>query len=166
MAPFAKKDLVVRLSEVYCKVELRSRTYAYLSDLRLAESEMSREGRLSSCSSWRGMKLVLGDEGCCCCPSPPVVSTSGLITTSGLKSSARERRRSIVDSTTEYRRRLHFNLDSDKSPFSFLRTLTTWHCPHSPTARRCCWAPAVQQSIDISCPLGPQQQTYSMFFTF
>jgi len=25
--------------------------------------------------------------------------------------------------------------------------------------RRCCWAPAVQQSIDISCLLGPQQQT-------
>jgi len=25
--------------------------------------------------------------------------------------------------------------------------------------RRCCWAPAVQESIDISCPPGPQQQT-------
>ena len=22
--------------------------------------------------------------------------------------------------------------------FSYLRTLTTWHCPHSPAARRCC----------------------------
>ena len=27
------------------------------------------------------------------------------------------------------------------------------------TARNCCWAPAVQQSIDISCSPGPQQQT-------
>ena len=27
------------------------------------------------------------------------------------------------------------------------------------TARSCCWAPAVQQSIDISCPPGAQQQT-------
>jgi len=27
--------------------------------------------------------------------------------------------------------------------------------------RRCCWAPAVQQSIDISCPAGAQQQTRS-----
>ena len=27
------------------------------------------------------------------------------------------------------------------------------------TARSCCWAPAVQQSIDISCQSGPQQQT-------
>ena len=24
-----------------------------------------------------------------------------------------------------------------KSVFSYLRTLTTWHCPHSPAARRC-----------------------------
>jgi len=24
----------------------------------------------------------------------------------------------------------------------------------------CCWAPAMQQSIDISCPPGPQQQTH------
>ena len=27
---------------------------------------------------------------------------------------------------------------SNKSVFSYLRTLTTWHCPHSPTGRRCC----------------------------
>ena len=45
--------------------------------------------------------------------------------------------------------------------FSYPRTLTTWHCPHSPDARRCCWAPVVQQSTDISCPPGPQQQTCS-----
>jgi len=25
--------------------------------------------------------------------------------------------------------------------------------------RHCCWAPVVQQSIDISCPPGAQQQT-------
>jgi len=31
-------------------------------------------------------------------------------------------------------------------------------------ARRCCLAPAVQQSIDISCPPGPQQQTCSSGF--
>jgi len=43
-------------------------------------------------------------------------------------------------------------LPQNKSVFSFLRTLKTWHCPRSPSARRCCWAPAVQQSIDISCP--------------
>ena len=28
------------------------------------------------------------------------------------------------------------------------------------TARSCCWASAVQQSINISCLLDPQQQTY------
>ena len=27
---------------------------------------------------------------------------------------------------------------SNKSLFSYLRTLTTWHCPHWPTARICC----------------------------
>ena len=37
--------------------------------------------------------------------------------------------------------------NANRSEFRFLRTLTTWHCP-----------PAVQQSFDISCPLGPQQQ--------
>ena len=26
----------------------------------------------------------------------------------------------------------------NKSVFSYLRTLTTWHCPHSPAALRCC----------------------------
>jgi len=25
-----------------------------------------------------------------------------------------------------------------ESVFSYLRTLTTWHCPHSPASRRCC----------------------------
>jgi len=46
--------------------------------------------------------------------------------------------------------------------FSFLRQLKTWHCPHLllwAVLRRAVAAPAVQQSIDISCPLGPQQQT-------
>ena len=37
-----------------------------------------------------------------------------------------------------------------------LRTLTTWHCPHSPAA-----AAVRLQSIDISCLLGSQQQTGS-----
>ena len=39
--------------------------------------------------------------------------------------------------------------------FSLLRTLTTWHYPHSPShvALLC----AMQQSIDISCRSGPQQ---------
>jgi len=36
---------------------------------------------------------------------------------------------------------------------SYLRTLTTWHCP-----------PLLQRSIDISCPPGPQQQTCSSGF--
>jgi len=40
------------------------------------------------------------------------------------------------------------------SVFSFLRRLTTWHCPHLPAAAAERW-PAVQQSIDISCPLQP-----------
>jgi len=42
----------------------------------------------------------------------------------------------------------------NKSVFSFLRRLTTWHCPHLPAAAAERW-PAVQQSIDISCPLQP-----------
>ena len=37
---------------------------------------------------------------------------------------------------------------ANRSEFSFLRTLTTWHCP-----------PAVQQSFDISCPTGPTTAT-------
>jgi len=32
--------------------------------------------------------------------------------------------------------------------FSFLRTLTTWHCPHSLAIHCCCWAPAIQQAAD------------------
>jgi len=43
-----------------------------------------------------------------------------------------------------------FNNNNNKSMFSYLRTLTTWHCP-----------PLLKQSIDISCPPGPQQQTCS-----
>ena len=42
-----------------------------------------------------------------------------------------------------------------KSVFSFLRQLTTRHCSHlllsAVLRRRYCWAPDVQQSIDISC---------------
>jgi len=38
-----------------------------------------------------------------------------------------------------------------------IRPLTTWHCPHSHAALLC----AVQQSIDISCTPGLQQQTRS-----
>jgi len=51
-----------------------------------------------------------------------------------------------------------------KSEFSLLRTLTAWHCPHSPATRRCYWLLAVQQPIDISCPPGLQQQTCSSGF--
>jgi len=51
--------------------------------------------------------------------------------------------------------------------FSFLRQLTTWHCPHSAAQHHCCGTatahrqpPAVQQqSGDISGLAGPQQQT-------
>jgi len=47
--------------------------------------------------------------------------------------------------------------------FSFLRALTTWHCPHlllrAVLRSRAAATPAVQQSIDISYPPGPQQQT-------
>ena len=43
-----------------------------------------------------------------------------------------------------------------KSVFSFLRQLTTWHCPHLLLSavlwRGCCWPPTVQQSTDIICP--------------
>ena len=53
---------------------------------------------------------------------------------------------------------------NNKSVCSFLCQLTTWHCLHlllCALLRCCCWwAPAVQQSVDISCPLCPQQQTH------
>ena len=42
-----------------------------------------------------------------------------------------------------------------KSFFSYLRTLTTWHCPHSPAAAT---------AIDTFCPPGPQQQTCNSGF--
>ena len=48
----------------------------------------------------------------------------------------------------------------NKYVFSFLRQLVTCHCPHL-LRRGCCWAPAVQQSMDIACSPGPQQQTRS-----
>jgi len=52
----------------------------------------------------------------------------------------------------------------NKSAFSFVRQLTTWHCTHAllraVMRHGCCWPPAVQQSINNSCPPpGPQQQT-------
>jgi len=52
----------------------------------------------------------------------------------------------------------NYQLYINKSVFSFLRRLTTWHCPHSctinthrrsphtATAARCCWPPAVQHN--------------------
>jgi len=71
----------------------------------------------------------------------------------------------------------------NKSAFSFLRTLTTWHCPYSPAARRCCRAaidrylpPAeptaanVMQDVDSYSasspnePLVPPKETYSSGF--
>ena len=42
--------------------------------------------------------------------------------------------------------RFNSNAVHNKSVFNFLRTLTTWHCPHSPAAR-CCWAPGSNRSI-------------------
>ena len=48
----------------------------------------------------------------------------------------------------------------NKSVFSILRQLTTWHCPHPAAARRC-WAPSMQQLVDICCLPGSQQQTRS-----
>jgi len=39
-------------------------------------------------------------------------------------------------------------------------TLLAFAAGRRAAVRRCCWAPAVQQSIDISCPPGPQQQTH------
>jgi len=45
---------------------------------------------------------------------------------------------------------------TSKSVFSFLRQLTTWHCPHLLLLS------AGQQSIDISCSPDPQQQTRSI----
>jgi len=49
----------------------------------------------------------------------------------------------------------------NKSVVSFLRQLSTWHCPHSLLRPRvaCGAAVAGQQSIDISCPPGAQLQT-------
>ena len=44
--------------------------------------------------------------------------------------------------------------------FSFLRKLTTWHCPHSLAARPCCCVPGSNRSI-YPYPPGPQQQTCS-----
>ena len=57
-----------------------------------------------------------------------------------------------------------FRYKFNKSVFSFLRQLTTWHCPHSPAAAvaRLLLTTdlrAVQQSVHISCPPCPQQQT-------
>jgi len=44
--------------------------------------------------------------------------------------------------------------DANKPVFSFLRQLTTWHCPH---------LRARQQSISITfCLPDPQQQTHSV----
>jgi len=46
--------------------------------------------------------------------------------------------------------------NTNKSVFSFIRTLTTWHCPHSLAARR----DAVRRAaIDLYfLPVGLQQQ--------
>jgi len=57
--------------------------------------------------------------------------------------------------TTTNTMKLHNTIK--RSLFSFLRTLTMWHCPHLPTT---VWAPAVQQSFDTCLP-GPQQQTWT-----
>ena len=47
-------------------------------------------------------------------------------------------------------------------PTSCLRQLSTRHCSNLLLRRWCCsWAPPVQQSIDICCPPGAQQQTRS-----
>ena len=47
---------------------------------------------------------------------------------------------------------------ASKSVFSFLRTLRAYAL--IAFARRCCWAPAVQQSIDISGLPGQQQRVW------
>ena len=52
----------------------------------------------------------------------------------------------------------------NKPVFSFLRILYADNVTLPAFACRCCWAPAVQQSIDISCPTGQQQQAYSSGF--
>jgi len=49
---------------------------------------------------------------------------------------------------------------SNKPVFSFLRSLTTWHYPHSHAALLC----AVQQSIDVAWRPDLQQQTCSSWF--
>jgi len=49
-----------------------------------------------------------------------------------------------------------------KSVLSSVRQLTTWHCPHAARLLlQIVGSPAVQQSIDVSWPPGPQQQTRS-----
>ena len=45
---------------------------------------------------------------------------------------------------------------SNKSVFSHLRRLVTWHCPHVLLWRRCCWAAAGRAAIDsYLLPAGP-----------
>jgi len=46
----------------------------------------------------------------------------------------------------------------NKSVFSFLRTLTTWHCLLSPAARRCCCAPGNNRPIS-TVSAGTDMQT-------
>lgn len=51
------------------------------------------------------------------------------------------------------------NISIDNFVFSFLHMLTTWHWLHLPTTDAERWL-CRNQSIDICCPEGPQQQTY------
>jgi len=51
--------------------------------------------------------------------------------------------------------------NSNKPVYSYLRMLTTWHCPHLTTTCHCC---NNRRYLLQSCPLGPQQQTCSSEF--
>jgi len=51
----------------------------------------------------------------------------------------------------------HYVALNNQHVFSFLRTLSAWHCPHSTSHAALLFA--VQQSIHIFCRTGSQQQT-------
>jgi len=62
----------------------------------------------------------------------------------------RQRVRIVAHAVLARNRRREIPAVSEKPMFSFLRELTTWHCPHSAAAARLLQTagpPAVQQSI-------------------
>jgi len=77
----------------------------------------------------------------------------------------RQRVRIVAHAVLARNRRREIPAVSDKPMFSFLRELTTWHCPHSAAARRCGAVAADRRPCsnryDVCWSPGPQQQTRS-----